>query len=261
MKFHISIIGAGNVATQLGVRLFDCGHAIHQVYSRTFDRAFRLASMLQAQPIIDLQNIDDTVDIIIIAVRDDAISEVARKLSFLKKAIIVHTSGATPSTVFQAHFKTYGVFYPLQTFSIDKKADFEKLPICIDAGNKESLGKLTRLAESISPNVQIINDRERAILHVCAVLVNNFTNHLIHLSEKILSEEKINSKILLPLIQETILKLANGSAYDMQTGPARRGDRQTIGHHVEFLERYPKVQTIYKLLSESILTTYIERDT
>jgi hypothetical protein len=69
-----------------------------------------------------------------------------------------------------------GVFYPLQTFTKNKPVDFKSIPICLESENPTDFRLLDKVAKVIS-DVFAINSEQRA-LHVAAVFVNNFTNHL-----------------------------------------------------------------------------------
>ena len=254
----ITIIGSGNVGTHLAKRLFEKGHSIVQIFSRNIENAAELAQQVNAESICDLSELVESTEIIIIAVKDDVIEEISKAINF-ENVLIVHTSGGTSSAVLVRQLKQpvllrlrFGIFYPLQSFSKVKSVDFEKLPICIDANNEEDLNLLETLAQSICPNVYRINDKERAILHVCAVMVNNFTNHLFAMADDILKQENLTLDILKPLILETVKKIENHPPKQMQTGPAIRNDEKTIDNHLQFLDKYPDYQLIYKLLSDSI---------
>ncbi len=254
----ITIIGSGNVGTHLAKRLFEKGHSIVQIFSRNIENAAELAQQVNAESICDLSELLESTEIIIIAVKDDVIEEISKAINF-ENVLIVHTSGGTSSAVLVRQLKQpvllrlrFGIFYPLQSFSKVKSVDFEKLPICIDANNEEDLNLLETLAQSICPNVYRINDKERAILHVCAVMVNNFTNHLFAMADDILKQENLTLDILKPLILETVKKIENHPPKQMQTGPAIRNDEKTIDNHLQFLDKYPDYQLIYKLLSDSI---------
>lgn len=250
----IILIGAGNVATHLGLALYKSGVEVLQVFSRNLKKAKQLAQKLEAKPINDLSKITKKGTIYIIAVHDDAIREVAEQLAYLKgeKRLFVHTSGATPSTVFKGVFKNYGVFYPLQTFSIDRKADFQNIPICIDTKKEKRISILQELADQLSPKVYQINDLERSVLHVAAVFVNNFTNHLFHIGEQICEEGNVDFDILRPLIQETAAKVQFNKPLSMQTGPAKRGDSKTIQRHLNHLKDQSDFKEFYELLTKSI---------
>jgi predicted short-subunit dehydrogenase-like oxidoreductase (DUF2520 family) len=251
MNIKVSIIGAGNVATHLGQRFFDCKINLVNVFSRDYSKAQQLAERVEAIPVNQLSDLSDEADIFIIAVKDDAIHLVAEQILFQNK-LVVHTSGATPSTVFEKAFERYGIFYPLQTFSVGQPVDFETLPICVDANSAKDLQLLEDLGKVICPNIYKIDDKERAILHVCAVMVNNFTNHLYSIANDVLDRENISMNILKPLIQETVNKIQSNSPKEMQTGPAIRKDSQTIKKHLSFLEKYPNYQMMYRMMSESI---------
>lgn len=251
---NIVLIGAGNVGFHLGQRLFEKGINILQVFSRTFSKAQYLAKQINSQPINDLTKINSNAEGYILAIKDDALSDVAQQLSRfnLNHAILAHTSGATPSSIFKPYFQNHGVFYPLQTFSVKRPANFDTLPMCIDGSNPQTKANLMILAKAICPNIYAIDDQQRAILHVAAVFVNNFTNHLFAIGENIVGKEQLPFELLKPLIQETVSKIANHPAKSMQTGPAIRKDNQTIQRHLAFLERYPDYRNIYQLLTKSI---------
>lgn len=259
----IVLIGAGNVGYHLGIALWQAGVEISQVFSRKLEKAAVSAQKTGAIPLDDLAKIDVTASVIIIAVHDDAIGEVARQIANLVSAasavapsafpLITHTSGATPLSVFErTGLRRVGVFYPLQTFSMGRQPDFSQIPMCVDANNAEDLGLLIALAKRISPTVQHLDDRQRAMVHVAAVFVNNFTNHLYTIGETILKNESIPFELLLPLIRETAAKLSAGSPAAMQTGPAARHDEATIRRHLDFLEKYPAYRELYHIFTDRI---------
>ena len=250
----IVLIGAGNVAHHLGYRLVEKGHQIVQVFSRKKTKAKKLAQRLNCDYTNDLGKVNPEANLYILAVNDEAIEVVASQLSSIlnSKALVVHTSGATPGTVLKPHFTFYGNFYPLQTFSISKAVDFSQIPFCIYANRKKHRGQLESLAQNLSPLVYTIDDQQRAILHVAAVFANNFTNHLFHISHQILEEKNIPFDLLKPLIKETAEKVQHQAPQLMQTGPAIRGDQKTIDQHLNYLLQHPDYQKLYLLLTKSI---------
>ncbi len=250
---NIVLIGAGNVGHHLGHRFVEQGFSIQQVFSRKITKARKLAKKVGAEAIKDLTNIRPDADLYIIAVHDDAILSVAQKISpIIPTALVVHTSGAKACVILKPFFKNYGSFYPLQTFSISKKVNFEILPLCIYSPQKRNRTFLKKIAQSICPNVYEINDQQKSILHVAAVIVNNFPNYLYHIGHQITKEHKLSFDILKPLIAETVHKIQDKTPKSMQTGPARRGDKETISSHLKLLQSNKTWTAIYKLLSESI---------
>jgi len=254
-SLQIILIGAGNLGFHLGKKLFEEGLVVQQVFSRKKINAKRLAKLIDAEPISNLDKISKEGDLYILAIPDNIIETVANSLSKKIPAskLIVHTSGATPSSVLQPFFKNYGIFYPLQTFSISKEVDYQNIPICVDSNLKKNRILLEKIGKQISKKVYLINDKERAILHVAAVFVNNFSNNLFTIGETITKKENLPFEILKPLIQETVNKILDHSPNDMQTGPAKRGDKNTIDRHLKYLDKnFPEFSEIYKLMTHSI---------
>ncbi len=254
----ISIIGAGNVGYHLSQRLKEVGHQISQIFSRQTNKAVRVSRIIGAVPIDNISSLQPDAQLYIIAVKDDAIATVAEKMrkKLPGNTWVVHTSGSTPSDVLAPHFNNYGVFYPLQTFSINRMADFLNIPILVDSNKELMKNRLFQLAETVSSKVYLINDEQRAKIHVTAVMVNNFSNHLYSIAEDILRKEELPMEILIPLIQETSKKISMFPAKEMQTGPAIRGDEKTIQRHLKFLEQYNGYQEVYQMMTESLQKMY-----
>ena len=90
---------------------------------------------------------------------------------------------------------------------------------------------------------------------MAAVLANNFSNHLIFLAQDYLSSSGLPGESLNPLLEETFSKALKIGAYNAQTGPARRGDEDTISKHLALLDS-PTLRNVYRQLSDSIIETY-----
>ena len=251
-EIKISLIGSGKVATQLGKTLFKEGFLIAQVYSQSKKNALKLSKQIEAQAITDIKKLNTDSSIYIIAVKDDAIEELAKSIK-LKDKIIVHTSGTVAMDVLKNCSTNYGVFYPLQTFSLEKEVDFKTIPICIEANNKNTTTSLSYFAKSICNNVQKINSEQRKIIHLAAVFACNFSNHLYAIASVILEKNNLSFDILKPLIEETATKIKNSSPLKIQTGPAIRGDKKTMEAHLKLLSKQERNKKIYKLLSKNIV--------
>jgi predicted short-subunit dehydrogenase-like oxidoreductase (DUF2520 family) len=249
-KYNIVLIGAGNVATQLGLALKKSNHRILQVYSKHNPSAIELAKKLKSPFTTSLDEINPTADIYIISVKDDAIANVADHLRLTGK-IVVHTSGSVDIESLKACSKNYGVFYPLQTFSKSKKTDFKKVPVCLEANNKNTFKILETLAKSITNNTHKINSQQRINIHIAAVFACNFTNHFYAIADDILKSNKLSLDLIKPLIAETAEKIKNNTPLEMQTGPAIRGDKKTMEKHLKMITD-KKYKQLYKLVSESI---------
>ncbi len=251
----IVMIGAGNVGFHLGKALSLLPNVeVVQVYSRTRKKAAQSAQNIDCQYTTKIKNINTNANLYIIAVNDAAIGSVAKALSahpHLQDKLVVHTSGATPSTVLSPHLSRIGIFYPLQTFSIQKEPNFKTIPFCLDAVNEEDFLLLENLAQQLSTRTERINDAQRAVLHVAAVFVNNFTNYLYTVGTDITEKGGVPFDLLKPLIAETAEKIMENAPKDMQTGPAVRGDKATIERHLDFLAG-SGYEGVYRMLSDKI---------
>lgn len=224
----VVILGNGNVATHLYNAFSKVKITVTQINSR------------------ELENIPIS-DVTIIAVSDDAIQQVSQSISN-RKGLVVHTSGAVDINAIIT--KRKGVFYPLQSFTKNSKIDFNSIPFCLETSNSDDYYLLEKIAKSISENSYQINSKQRKKLHVSAVFVNNFTNHMYKIGSDICEENNIPFKILYPLIEETAKKAQSISPKEAQTGPAKRNDVQTMKNHLENLNL--QQQKIYQLLTKSI---------
>ncbi|MDP4290055.1 MAG: DUF2520 domain-containing protein [Bacteroidota bacterium] len=250
----IALVGAGSVATHLGLALKNAGYKVEYVLNRGAERGTVLAEKLEARYVTGFDQLVKP-DLMIIAVSDDAIPVMARQLG-LCTFPVVHTSGTIAKEVLSVTGPDYGVFYPLQSFSPDKEVDFLKVPICIDASNTALIQRLEDVARSLSQTVCLIDDSKRKILHLAAVFACNFSNYLYGIAHDLLAENDIPFELLLPLIQETAMKVQVRSAFDAQTGPAKRGDVSTIRQHLDMIQNDPKLLKIYKTFTDNILKTY-----
>ncbi len=250
----IVLIGAGNVGYHLGRQLHTANQPLCQVFSRKKRKAQRLAKLTGSSYTTDLAAINPRASLYLLAVSDDAIGPVAAALAEQIEGapLVVHTSGATPSTVLKPFCKRFGIFYPLQTFSLNREAAFSDVPVCIFANRKADRQRLLRLGGLLSQKVVELDDVQRARLHVAAVFANNFTNYLYSAAQQILVAEGLNFDLLKPLIRETAAKIEQASPRAMQTGPARRGDRATIERHLAYLEAFPELRSLYEQLSDLI---------
>ncbi|MGK6351966.1 Rossmann-like and DUF2520 domain-containing protein [Parapedobacter sp. DT-150] len=247
----VVLLGSGHVATHLGKALAEAGHRIVQVYSQTLAHAAALAANVNAEAIGDLASLAADADLYIIAVKDDAIEQVAAQLPSSLEGIVVHTAGSVDMNVLaaQAH---YGVLYPVQTFSKAKAVDFSTIPIAVEAADGDTHTRLSKLASSLSSRVFPCDSKQRLSLHVAAVFACNFTNHFYAIGAKILQEHQLDFDLIRPLILETAEKVMVHQPTDVQTGPAVRNDAETMAKHLKLLEGRPQLREIYRKLSREI---------
>ena len=248
---RIVLVGTGNLATRLGMALHAGNIEMAQVYGRSAEAASQLADLLGCPSTCHLEELIPDADLYLMAVSESALPLLLKNERFHHQ-FLVHTSGSIPMELLSNWTENFGVFYPLQTLSKQKEVSFRNVPICIEANNKEHLNKLQELATIISDRVYQIDSKNRKYLHLSAVFVCNFVNHLYAIGERLLEEKGLDFQLLRPLIAETAEKAALFLPEEVQTGPAVRNNQPIMDLHLQMLEQHPEWQKIYELISKDI---------
>ena len=250
---RIVLIGAGNVATHLGLAFQAKGCEIVQVYSRTEESAKDLAERLQVPYTVSLEEVSANADLYIVAVKDAALQEVIPSLvKGREDALFVHTAGSISMDVWKGCARRYGVFYPMQTFSKLRMVDFSSVSFFVEASGSDELRFLKELAMSLSPKVYEASSEQRRYLHLAAVFACNFTNHMYALSASLLEKQGLPFDAMLPLIDETARKVHELPPVQAQTGPAIRRDENVMDKHLAMLSEEPVMREIYEKISKNI---------
>ncbi len=250
----ISLIGTGNVAFHL-CKVFTEQNVEVEIYGRNKVNVKKFESDFNIKNITDLKEIDPQ-SLAVLCVNDDQIQILLNQID--SKISVAYTSG-TVSLDSLPKRENIGIFYPLQTFSKSRKIDFFQVPILIEANNEFFAQKLFDFAWKMSSKVEFADSEKRKKVHLAAVFVNNFTNHLFYLAKNQVDKAGIDWNLLNPLIKETVVKIQDLSPFDAQTGPAKRGDFSTIESQINLLESNILDENsleIYKLMTKSIIETY-----
>jgi predicted short-subunit dehydrogenase-like oxidoreductase (DUF2520 family) len=166
--------------------------------------------------------------------------------------VVAHTAASVSKHVLKDVSNHYGVFYPLQSLRKEMPG-LPDVPIFFDGSDEITNNTLNSLARSISPDqVKKSDDDDRSKLHVAAVVVSNFPNYLYVLAEEYCKKEKIDFRLLQPLIVETAQRIQAVSPSEVQTGPAIRHDEATINKHLQLLKSHPELKEVYTFLSKAI---------
>lgn len=252
-ELKIVLIGAGNLATNLGKALLHAGYRIAGVYSRTEESARTLAGLLDTSFTTSLSGLPNDADLYLVSLKDSVLEELLPQIvPGREHALFIHTSGSIPMQIWEGKATRYGVFYPLQTFSKQREVSFREIPLFLEASDKASYSLLEKLAGELSEKIYPATSGQRSYLHLSAVFACNFTNHMYAISEQILREHQLPFEVMLPLIDETARKVHHLPPVQAQTGPAVRYDRNIIDKHLELLADKPEIQEIYEKISKSI---------
>lgn len=246
------IIGSGNVAATMVSLLLLKGIKVIQLYSRNETAAKEISNRFGIAFTCDVKQIDNNADFYLLCISDDALNDDLSYLQGLNDKPVFHTAAAVSKNVLKTVTDNYGVIYPLQSLRKERE-DLPKIPFLLDANNEHTLQMTISIVEKIGDGFAIANDEERLKIHVAAVLVNNFTNHLFALAEEFCNKEKLNFDLLKPLILETANRALTSSPADVQTGPAIRKDHITLEKHLKILSEHPELKQLYLNLSNSII--------
>jgi predicted short-subunit dehydrogenase-like oxidoreductase (DUF2520 family) len=251
----ISFAGAGRVASALCREMFSAGKSIDLIVSETESSGKPLSVSCNSKWSPELV-FPKTTNIIIVAVPDHKLKTVLDRIRCPQHTLVAHTAGSFGLEIFPDNIMHRGVFYPLQTFSKNRKVSFNDLPFLLEASDEESSQSLKQLAESVSGTVYFMDHAKRRMIHLAAVFVCNFSNHMLTEGKEISTKAGVPFSIFYPLIKETIAKALDSGPENSQTGPAMRNDRNTIEKHLDLLSFSPELKKIYHELTDSIISYY-----
>lgn len=255
LHYHISFAGAGKVASALCRRMYESGIRVDLIVSPSETNGQPLAGACEASW-SSVPEFPLSTDIIIVAVPDHALTGVLNELRCRENALVVHTAGSIGLDVFPGPIARRGVFYPLQTFSRGRTIDFTDVPLLLESSDPESSGILEELASAIGARPRFITTEQRIMLHLGAVFICNFTNHMLASGWQVAEKTGLPFEIFHPLINETVNKALALGPENSQTGPAIRNDRNTIEKHLKLLSFSPELQKMYREITLSIMNFY-----
>lgn len=246
----IVVVGSGNVAESLAIALHEAeGVELVQLFARNEARGRKVAELAHtAWSGMELAE----ADLYLISVSDNAVAEVAKSLSVPEGAVVAHTAGCCPIESLLPHTHR-AVFYPFQTFSVGRRVDFAKGYIFLEGATDHALKVVEEVAYALTKNVLPADTSRRAVIHLSGVFACNFANAMYANAAEVLAEAGLPFDIVAPVIEETAKKAVEVlNPAKTQTGPARRGDSETLNRHRAMLSENPRKREIYDKISEDI---------
>src|SRR5690606_5267632 len=159
-------------------------------------------------------------DVYIFAVKDDVLSHISLPFSLVNSAVI-HCSGTSALDILQDKSPHLGVIWPLYSILKDNVDNIDNIPLIIDYTTTKAQHIISQLSNDIAHNnTYHLNADKRKIMHLNAVLVNNFTNHILTIAEHITQENNLPFDVLHPIIAQTFQNAITHSPSLLQTGPA-----------------------------------------
>jgi predicted short-subunit dehydrogenase-like oxidoreductase (DUF2520 family) len=217
------------------VRVVGAGRAGSAIAARLKERGLRVTAGRQALA---------DADLVILAVPDAAIAEVAQRLPI--GPWVAHVSGATSLAALDPHTRRFCV-HPLQTLTRERGPEqLDGAWAAVTADTDEARAVARWLAETLGLRPFDLADADKPLYHAGAAMASNFLVTLYRAAARLLEESGAPPEALVPLMERTI---ANGFAL---TGPIARGDWSTVEAHLRALqERAPDLVPLYRALAEA----------
>jgi len=257
------IVGAGQVATALAGALRLGGVPVLGLWSRTPAKARSagaiagVAAFSAAPPDIILES-----DVLVLAVTDDAVADVAQTLVatglVTKHHVMLHCSGATSAEVAFADVRSkiggVGTLHPLRAINApkDDMRDFRGTVFGVqgdEAGRTQALA----LVGAMGGEPLLLEGQQMAAYHAAAALASNQLVALLSVSVELMNGVGISDEqalaALVPLVRGTLDNVSDKGLQQGLTGPIRRGDVHTVRRHLEVVSALPaEVGTLYREL-------------
>lgn len=251
---NISIIGSGNVAWFMATRWQNAGHRIVDVCSRHMENARMLAQAVKANICLHPEQLSTVAEVFLFALPDNILAEHISGFPFTGK-LLLHAAGTQPLPA--SNTENYGVIWPLFSLHKDNLPLSFDIPVFWEAAGNEAEKTVPELASALSDNCHQADWGTRVQLHLSAVFVNNFVNHLMAITQRRMANLSLPfNDSLQPIIQQTIATALAGQSGENQTGPAIRQDTLTMDKHLQLLSAHPEWQDIYQAISQSIQIFY-----
>lgn len=272
---QISVVGAGAVGTSLAALLKKAGYEIRGISTRTEDRltsALDFLDLPRSRGFLETGDWCYGVDLLLITVPDDIIGPVAESLAEKEltnqETLAVHCSGAHGAGELlgplMVNGTRIGAFHPLQTVP-DPAAGTKSIPGCWIAldGKPEVIDELKQIVRSIDARPFVVPEKHRTLYHAAAVFACNYTIALISIAEQLMetSAGEVEHPLdpLTPLIEKSINNALTTSPSEILTGPAVRGDVETLRRHLHSLkEEDDRLPSCYLELSIQCLNMAVE---
>ena len=254
---NITIIGSGNVATQLGIELFNKGYNINGIISRNEYSGKKLANKTNSRLIPFNQNTVEYSDMVLVSLKDDSYLNLLGDIN-LNNKFIVHTSGSLDSNFLKNYSSKWGCLYPLQSIHKNLSTNWKKVNFFLEASSNKELDKLIDICDKLSSKYNVVNSVQRQKIHLSAVAVSNFTYRLLSTVRSYCEENKIEYQLFKNLIQISIDNTFKDDVFKLQTGPASRKDYDLIEKHIDILRENDNLKDIYELFTKQILNQHHE---
>ena len=257
------VVGAGPVAIALAGALRLGGVPVLGLWARRSAPARHagatagVAAFSSAPPDILLES-----EVVILAVRDGVIGEVAQMLVGTglvnKRHVLLHCAGAASAREVLGPVAPSvggtGTLHPLSAIA-DGRIAMRALKGTVFGieGDEHGRAMATALVHAIGGIVLPLDSSQMASYHCAAALASNYVVAAIDAAAEVLAGVGVSpaqaAQALVPLAEGALRNISQRGTTEGLTGPVRRGDAATIQRHLEALRAHEDVAEIYRALA------------
>ena len=235
---RIALVGPGRAGQSIAISANGAGHDVAAVAARDIEQATVVARRFDAVPLAIGEPVPP-VDLVIIAVTDDAIEAVAGEIAPVARnaaASAIHLSGATPVSALQAfgdHGVAIGSFHPLQTMPTPELGARRLAGAWVAVTADEPLrSTLYDLAETIGLRPFDLRDDDRLAYHAAAAAAANFPIAALAIAERLFEAKNVPFDAARPLVDAIVANAFDSGPEASLTGPIARGDTATVAAQI-----------------------------
>ena len=237
----ITLVGPGRAGLSLALALAGGGHDIVAVVARDLAAAEKAATATGAE----VYAIDASLpacDLLVIAVRDDAIADVAAAVDS-QAAAAVHLSGLAGLDVLDplaASGVPVGSFHPLQTLPSPEvgATRIAGAWVAVDASTDDLRAELRVIAESIGATPFDLSPEARAAYHAAAAAAANFPLAALAMAHDLFVAAGVPFEAAQPLTTTVVDNAFAMGPREALTGPVARGDAGTVAAQLDAVKRF-----------------------
>jgi predicted short-subunit dehydrogenase-like oxidoreductase (DUF2520 family) len=230
---RLIVAGTGRAGGALGLAALAVGHEVVGIVPGP---SGRVPVGLAQVPIVD-RRLD--ADLLVIAVRDDAIDSVARALAGRISAIggAIHLSGFTSVDALDS-FADLGVpigsFHPLQTLPTPEvgAASLAGAFAAITSRDQAFVEVLTGLANGLGMRPFLLDDALKPAYHAAASAASNFVVAALGVGDRLARRAGVPFEVFRPLVDAIVDNAFRFGPETVLTGPVARGDARTVAGQI-----------------------------
>lgn len=185
------------------------------------------------------------VDLLVVAVPDAAVAEVAASITPVASTVVAHLAGSLGLAVLAPHDRR-AALHPLVALP-NAELGAQRLRGAWFATDGDPL--VEEVVAALDGRRFTVADADRAGYHAAACIASNHLVGLLAQVERIGTAAGVPFEAYIELVRATVENVAALGPGAALTGPAARGDTATIRRHLEALEELER--PLYALLAEA----------